>query len=105
MRLVKRMVCLAYGANSDQFSDVVDRGYLPKSRVPACKMEWDEVDFAVHKLIYPYIDQELLNDVLSKSWVPYAHVPLPRMTDLPQPARPPPGAEVERPKAPPPTMH
>jgi hypothetical protein len=56
-------------------------------------------------MIYPYLDPELLNDVLSKSWVPHAHVPLPRMTDLPQPAPPPPGAEVERPKAPPPTMH
>lgn len=81
-----------------------NKGYLPKGRVPACKTEWNEVDFAFHNLIYPYLDPELLNDVLSKSWVPYAHVPLPRMTDLPQPAPPPPGAEVQRPKPPPPTM-
>jgi hypothetical protein len=87
MQRLYNLLCLAYGANSDQFSDVVDKGYLPKSRVPACKMEWDEVDFAFHKLIYPYLDQELLNDVLSKSWVPYTPAPPPRMTDLPQSAR------------------
>jgi hypothetical protein len=39
MRRLYNLLCLAYGANSDQFSDVVDNGYLPKSRVPACKME------------------------------------------------------------------
>ena len=44
-----------------------NKGYLPKGRVPACKTEWNEVDFAFHKLIYPYLDPELLNDVLSKS--------------------------------------
>ncbi len=105
MQRLYNLLCLAYGANSDEFSDVVDKGFLPKGRVPACKTEWNEVDFAFHKLIYPYLDPALLNDVLSKSWVPYAHVPLPRMTDLPQPAPPPPGAEVARPKPPPPTMH
>jgi Putative metallopeptidase len=38
MQRLYNLLCLAYGANSDQFSDVVDHGYLPKSRVPACKM-------------------------------------------------------------------
>jgi Putative metallopeptidase len=78
------LLCLAYGENPDTFSDVVDKGYLPKSRVPACKQEWGEVDFAFQKLIYPYIDRKLLNDVLSKSWAPDRSAPPPRMTDVPQ---------------------
>jgi hypothetical protein len=95
MQRLYNLLCLAYGANSDEFSDVVDEGYLPKGRVPACKMEWNEVDFAFHKLIYPNLDQELLNDVLSKSWVPYAHIcrsprrrrPAPRSSDPSRPHR------------------
>ena len=78
------LLCLAYGADPDAFSSVVDKGYLPKSRAPACKQEWGEVDFAFQKLIYPYIDRKLLNDVLSKSWVPDRTAPPPRMTDVPQ---------------------
>ena len=78
------LLCLAYGAEPDTFSDVVDKGYLPKSRAPACKQEWGEVDFAFQKLIYPYIDRKLLNDVLSKSWLPDRSSPPPRMTDVPQ---------------------
>jgi hypothetical protein len=39
MQRLYNLLCLAYGANSDEFSDVVDKGYLPKSRAPACKME------------------------------------------------------------------
>jgi hypothetical protein len=60
---------------------------LPKSRVPACKTEWGEVDFAFQKLIYPYIDKALLDEVLSKSWVPYARIPVRRQTDMPQAVR------------------
>ena len=78
------LLCLAYGEDPNTFSDVVDKGYLPKSRAPACKQEWGEVDFAFQKLIYPYIDRKLLNDVLSKSWIPDRSSPPPRMTDVPQ---------------------
>ena len=103
MQRLYNLLCLAYGAEPDMFSDVVDKGYLPKSRVPDCKVEWGEVDFAFHKLIYPYIDQKLLNDVLSKSWVPYTPAPPPRVTDLPQAAQQP-GPEGGPSKPPTPTM-
>jgi hypothetical protein len=78
------LLCLAYGADPDAFASVVDKGYLPKSRAPACKQEWGEVDFAFQKLIYPYIDRKLLNEVLSKSWIPDRNAPPPRATDVPQ---------------------
>jgi Putative metallopeptidase len=84
MQRLYNLLCLAYGANPDQFSDVVDKGYLPKGRAPACRMEWNEVQFAFRKLIYPYVDQKLVEDVLGKSWVPPTDAPPPRITDLPQ---------------------
>jgi hypothetical protein len=84
MQRLYNLLCQAYGADPDQFSDLVDKGYLPKSRAPACRMEWNEVDFAFRKLIYPYVDQKLVNDVLSKSWVPPTNAEPPRITDLPQ---------------------
>jgi hypothetical protein len=104
MQRLYNLLCLAYGADPEEFSDVVDKGYLPKDRVPACKMEWDEVNFAYHKLIYPYVDHALLTDVLSKSWVPYMPPPPPRMTDMPQAAQQS-GPDVQQPKPPSPAVH
>jgi Putative metallopeptidase len=86
MQRMYNLSCLAYGADPDLFSYVVEKNYLPKSRAPGCRMEWAEVDFAMHQLIYPYIDQNLLTGVLSKSWVPYRSPPS-RATDLPQSVR------------------
>ena len=87
MQRLYNLLCLAYGADPELFADVVDKGFLPKSRVPACKSEWGEVDYAFQHLIYPYIDRTLLSEVLSKSWVPYANIPIRRQTDQPQSLR------------------
>jgi hypothetical protein len=86
MQRMYNLLCLAYGADPELFSDVVEKGYLPRSRIPACKREWGEVNYAFEQLIYPYVDKKMLNDVLSKSWVPY-RTPPPRMSDLPQSAQ------------------
>ncbi len=86
MQRLYNLSCLAYGADPVLFSYVVEKNYVPKSRAPGCRTEWAEVDYAFHQLIYPYVDQTLLNDVLSKSWVPRRSAP-PRMTDLPQSVR------------------
>jgi hypothetical protein len=86
MQRMYDLLCLAYGAAPDQFSDVVEKNYLPKNRAPGCRTEWAEVNYAFRQLIYPYMDQKLLEEVLSKSWVPYRSPP-PRTTDLPQSAQ------------------
>jgi hypothetical protein len=87
MQRMYNLMCLAYGADPELFSDVVEKNYLPRSRIPACKREWGEVNYAFEQLIYPYLDKTMLNDVLSKSWVPYRAPPPPRMSDLPQAAK------------------
>jgi Putative metallopeptidase len=76
------LLCIGYGADSEMFAALVD--YLPKARVPGCKTEYGEVNFAFQKLIEPHVDQNLKNEVLSKSWVPADNAPPPRLSDLPQ---------------------
>ena len=66
------LLCLAYGADPVLFADVVDNGYLPKSRATGCRREYNQVAFAFRDLITPHIDQELANRVLDKTWLPVA---------------------------------
>jgi len=88
MQRMYALTCLAYGSDPDLFSYVVEKNYLPQARARGCRREWGEVDYAFQQLIYPFYDQKLADDVLSKSWVPRRSAP-PRTTDLPQSARQP----------------
>ena len=51
------VLCMAYGADSKLFADVVDKKYLPRERAEGCADEYDQVIRALNKLIGPYIDQ------------------------------------------------
>jgi hypothetical protein len=63
------LLCLAYGADPVLFADVVQMGYLPKSRAEDCADEYKQVDYAFKKLISPSIDQTLQKKVRSKKWL------------------------------------
>jgi hypothetical protein len=64
------LLCMAYGADSTLFADVVERGYLPKKRATTCRAEYREVAFAFKQLIAPQLDQELMRQVLDAGWLP-----------------------------------
>ena len=64
------LLCIAYGADSKQFADVVEKGYLPRKRAATCRAEYHEVAFAFRQLIAPHLDQELMNRVFDKAWLP-----------------------------------
>jgi hypothetical protein len=64
------MLCLAYGADSVLFADVVEKGYLPTGRASNCKREYDQVAFAFRELIAPHVDQDLARRVMDKTWLP-----------------------------------
>jgi hypothetical protein len=64
------LLCIAYGADSKLFADIVEKGYLPQKRAVTCKAEYREVAFAFKQLIAPHLDQELMNRVLDKAWLP-----------------------------------
>jgi len=60
------LLCMAYGADPELFADLVQGGYLPESRSDGCADEYRQVNYAMHKLITPYIDKKLKNDPARK---------------------------------------
>jgi hypothetical protein len=63
------VLCMAYGADSKLFADVVEKGYLPQERAEGCEGEFEQVALAMKKLIRPYIDQARAKRVRAKRWL------------------------------------
>jgi len=51
------VLCIAYGADSKLFADVVELEFLPKKRAELCPYEYEDLTFAMTKLIGPHIDK------------------------------------------------
>jgi hypothetical protein len=79
------LLCIGYGSDPDLLAGFID--FLPKERLPNCKTEYWEVNFAFEKLIEPHVDQNVKAHVLAKNWLPGRNAPPPRITDLPQSVR------------------
>ncbi|WP_095089794.1 DUF4344 domain-containing metallopeptidase [Mesorhizobium sophorae] len=62
-------LCLAYGADKEQFGYIVDKGYLPKERAEDCADEYQQVSYAYKKLIEPHVDRHRAKKVFDKSWL------------------------------------
>lgn len=63
------LLCLAYGANTRVFKDLVTSGYLPESRAEICEEEYELIQDAYEALIGPYVDQALADEVFERSWL------------------------------------
>ena len=63
------VLCMAYGADSKLFADLVDKGYLPRERAEGCADEYGQVIKALNKLIGPYIDQGRAKQVRARQWL------------------------------------
>jgi len=63
------VLCMAYGADSRLFVELVEKGYLPKERAEGCADEYAQVAFAMKKLIRPYVDQKQAKRVRAKQWL------------------------------------
>jgi len=50
------VLCMAYGADKELFSPIVERGYLPKDRAEGCDDEYQQIEFAYRTLIAPHQD-------------------------------------------------
>src|SRR5262247_1007177 len=66
------LLCIAYGADAQLFSDMVEDAHLPKERADDCKDEYEQIAYALHQLIGQYLDPVLAKVVLDKSWLPDA---------------------------------
>lgn len=62
-------LCMAYGQDPKNFSDVLDKGRLPKNRAEQCEAEYYQIDYAFKKTITPYVDQNLVKRVKKKAWL------------------------------------
>ena len=65
------VLCIAYGADSKLFADLVEKGYLPKDRAEGCEGEYEQVARAMTKLIRPYIDESRAKRVRAKRWLKF----------------------------------
>ena len=65
------LLCMAYGADSEFFADLVDKGYLPKERAEGCADEYKQVTLAMNKLIRPFIDQTRAKRVRARQWLKF----------------------------------
>ncbi len=63
------VLCIAYGADPELFSDIVSKGYLPKSRAEYCEEEYEQVQDAVDLLIIPHIDLDLADKIMDNAWL------------------------------------
>jgi hypothetical protein len=64
------VLCIAYGADTKLFGDIVSKGYLPKERAEYCEEEYEQVQDAVDLLIVPHIDLDLADKIMDRSWLP-----------------------------------
>ena len=63
------LMCVAYGANSKLFEDLVAKKFLPNERAEVCVEEFEQLQQAYKDLIEPHIDSDLADDVFEKSWL------------------------------------
>ena len=61
------LVCLAFGANSQEFADFAS--FLPPTRSPNCSHEYQTLVRAFRQEIRPHIDQEQARVVLDTDWL------------------------------------
>jgi hypothetical protein len=62
------VICLAYGGDPTTFKDLVDVGWLPPERAKNCASEYQMLKFAFNKTIFPFIDQQKMKEVQTRTW-------------------------------------
>lgn len=77
MQRYYNLLCMGLGADAQTFSDVVEKGYLPRERARNCGLEFDEVNYAFSQTVAPFIDKSeaaksnaAIQKVLNQRWVP-----------------------------------
>ena len=66
------VLCMAYGADPNLFSDAIQYWHLPASRAKNCHYEYLRFQYAFNALIGPYLDQELCDKTKEKAWLAFA---------------------------------
>lgn len=62
------LLCMAYGADSVLFADVISEEMLPESRSKNCRYEFLVLSYAVDLQIHPHVDMRMARKVLDTTW-------------------------------------
>jgi hypothetical protein len=63
------VLCLAYGADPKLFADAVEKQHLPEDRAEGCTDEYQQVAYAVQRLLSPHVDKARAKKVRAKQWL------------------------------------
>jgi hypothetical protein len=63
------VLCIAYGAERELFSDFVEKGLLPRARANDCIYEYRQIRYAYLELIAPHVDPEMQKKVQGREWL------------------------------------
>jgi hypothetical protein len=61
------VLCLAYGDDPKLFADMVEKKYLPQERTEGCADGYQQVAYAVQRLISPHVDKARSKKVRAKN--------------------------------------
>jgi len=64
------LLCMAYGAEPELFTDLVEKGYLPKTRAGSCRYEFRTLLQAVRREISPHVDHRMASEIWDSAWLP-----------------------------------
>lgn len=86
------LLCIAYGGDPKLFADIVEKGYLPKTRAESCEDEYEQVENAFNTLVGKHLDPKRSKKLKGRRWLPnelpLSDLPWPAGTGAPQPAEP-----------------
>jgi hypothetical protein len=68
------LMCMAYGADPVTFADLTKDGYLPPTRTPSCKYEYQSLLYAFRMNIEPHLDPDMAKSILDRKWLPNTSV-------------------------------
>jgi hypothetical protein len=63
------LACSAYGYDPKLFASMVDEAWIPEKRAKRCKAEFEDLAFAMRRLVGPYVDKALARTVLDTQWL------------------------------------
>lgn len=58
-----------YGGAPDTFKDLVQKGWLPKTRAADCSRKCNQIKLAFVKTVLPFVDLQMMKKVQSTPWL------------------------------------
>jgi hypothetical protein len=63
------LICSAYGYDPRLFASLIDEEWLPELRARRCKAEYEDLTFAMRRLVGPYVDRAMARRALDTRWL------------------------------------